>query len=117
MKNPKTQVGGNHYNDMAIQPVTFIMENGISYCQGNVIKYVCRYADKNGIEDLKKAKQYIDFMIKQVEDETPPLGVCKEGECHRDRIQREREAQIELANKIYDNDWRTKERIKLPLSA
>jgi len=97
MTNPETQVGGNHYNDMAIQPVTFIMRNNLGYCQGNVIKYVCRYADKNGVEDLKKAKQYIDFMIKQIEDETPPLGECKTGECHMDRIRREREASIELA--------------------
>lgn len=66
MKNPETQVGGSHYNKMKIQPVTFIMENGLSYAQGNVVKYVCRYADKNGVEDLEKAKQYIDFMIDEV---------------------------------------------------
>lgn len=100
MNNPKTQVGGQHYNDMKIQPVTFIMENDLSYCQGNVIKYVCRYADKNGVEDLKKAKQYIDFMIRQTEDERPVSGVCKTGECHADRIRREREESIEIANKI-----------------
>jgi len=68
MKNPETQVGGSHYNGMAIQPVTFIMENGLSYAQGNVIKYVCRYLDKNGIQDLQKAKQYIDFMINEITD-------------------------------------------------
>ena len=68
MKNPEEQVGGSHYNKMKIQPVTFIMENGLSYAQGNVIKYVCRYADKNGIEDLQKAKQYIDFMINEILD-------------------------------------------------
>ena len=66
MKNPETQVGGSHYNKMKIQPVTFIMENDLSYAQGNVVKYVCRYADKNGIEDLEKAKQYIDFMIDEI---------------------------------------------------
>ena len=68
MENPKTQVGGTHYNRMKIQPVTFIMENGLSYAQGNAIKYICRYADKNGLEDLKKAKQYIDFMINEILD-------------------------------------------------
>lgn len=67
MKNPSTQVGGTHYNKMKIQPVTFIVENELSYCQGNVIKYVCRYADKNGVQDLKKAKQYIDFMIRDLQ--------------------------------------------------
>lgn len=68
MKNPETQVGGNHYNKMAIQPITFIMENNLSYAQGNVIKYVCRYADKNGLQDLKKAQQYIGFMINEILD-------------------------------------------------
>ena len=68
MKNPKEQVGGNHYNNMPIQPVTFIMENGLTYCQGNVIKYVCRYLNKNGVQDLQKAKQYIDFMINELID-------------------------------------------------
>ncbi len=68
MNNPETQVGGSHYNKMAIQPVAFIMANDLSYAQGNVIKYVCRYADKNGVEDLQKAKQYIDFMINEILD-------------------------------------------------
>ena len=66
MNNPKTQIGGRHYNDMAIQPIVFIMENGLSYAQGNVIKYVCRYLDKNGAQDLVKAKQYIDFMLTEL---------------------------------------------------
>lgn len=57
------QVGGNHYKDFAIQPIEFIHKNNLSYIQGNVIKYVCRYRDKNGIEDLKKARHYIDMLI------------------------------------------------------
>ena len=68
MNNPKTQVGGRHYNDMKIQPIVFIMENGLSYAQGNVIKYVCRYLDKNGAQDLVKAKQYIDFMLTELKN-------------------------------------------------
>jgi hypothetical protein len=67
MNNPETQVGGSHYNKMKIQPVTFIMENNLSYAQGNVIKYVCRYMDKDKIQDLRKAKHYIDFMIEELE--------------------------------------------------
>jgi len=58
-----TQVGGNHYRDMKIQPVEFIHANGIPYLEGNVIKYVCRHRNKNGIEDLLKAKHYIDLLI------------------------------------------------------
>jgi hypothetical protein len=66
---PSTQVGGNHYNKLKIQPITYIMANKLSYGQGNVVKYVTRYPDKNGIEDLKKAKQYIDFLIEELENE------------------------------------------------
>ena len=56
------QVGGDHYQ-MKIQPITFIMQNNLSYCVGNIVKYICRYQKKNGKEDLLKARQYIDFIL------------------------------------------------------
>ena len=65
MKNNslETQVGGSHYKNMCIQPVEFIERNNLGFCVGNIIKYVCRYKDKNGVEDLKKARHYIDMLI------------------------------------------------------
>lgn len=57
----------NHYTRFKIEPITFIMENGIGFAPGNVIKYVCRHDAKNGIEDLKKARRYLDMMINQAE--------------------------------------------------
>lgn len=57
------QVGGGHYKTMAIQPVEFCFKNKLNNCQSNIIKYVTRYNTKNGIEDLKKAKHYIDLLI------------------------------------------------------
>lgn len=57
------QVGGNHYKTMAIQPTEFIHKNNLSFLQGNVIKYVSRYKQKNGLEDLQKAKHYIELII------------------------------------------------------
>lgn len=57
------QVGGSHYKNMTIQPVEFIEKNNLGFCAGNVIKYICRYKNKNGIEDLKKARHYIDLLI------------------------------------------------------
>ena len=61
--NPKDrQCAGNHY-DMPIQPIEFILANDLGYCEGNVIKYICRYKRKGGVEDLEKAKHYIDFLI------------------------------------------------------
>lgn len=57
------QEGGSHYKEMAIQPIEFITKNKLGYIEGNVIKYICRHQNKNGIEDLKKAKHYIDLLI------------------------------------------------------
>lgn len=59
------QVGGDHYKNLKIQPVEYIMANGLNYCEGNVIKYVTRYKQKGGIIDLEKAKHYIDLLIEQ----------------------------------------------------
>ena len=57
------QVGGDHYKDLPIQPVEFIHANAIGYFEGNVIKYVSRWRNKNGIADLEKAKHYIELLI------------------------------------------------------
>ena len=59
----ETQVGGNHYKDLKIQPIEFIHANNIPFCEANAIKYLCRWRNKNGIEDLKKARHYIDLLI------------------------------------------------------
>jgi hypothetical protein len=61
------QVGGDHYSKYAIQPTQYIIANGLGFCQGNVVKYVTRYKDKGGIDDLKKARHYIDMLITQEE--------------------------------------------------
>jgi hypothetical protein len=57
------QVGGGHYAKYAIQPLEFIVKNNIGFLEGNVIKYVVRWKDKAGIEDLKKARHYLDMLI------------------------------------------------------
>ena len=57
------QVGGSHYKKFKIQPTEFLQANQIPHCEANVIKYVCRHKDKGGIQDLKKAKHYIDLLI------------------------------------------------------
>ena len=63
MSSLDMQVGGNHYKDMAIQPVEFIMQNGIGLMEGNAIKYLSRWRSKGGVEDLKKARHYLDMLI------------------------------------------------------
>lgn len=57
------QPGGTHYKQMAIQPVQYIHANGLGYCEANIVKYVSRWRDKNGLEDLLKARHYIDLLI------------------------------------------------------
>lgn len=57
------QIGGDHYKNMAIQPIEFIHANKLGFIEGNVIKYTCRWAAKGGIQDLDKARHYIDMLI------------------------------------------------------
>lgn len=58
-----TQVGGDHYKSMAIQPVEYIHKNGIGFAEGCVIKYVSRWRQKGGVEDLQKAKHFLELLI------------------------------------------------------
>lgn len=59
------QVGGDHYKDQGIQPWEVIEANNLDFWEGNAIKYIMRYKNKNGVEDLKKAKHYIDYLIER----------------------------------------------------
>lgn len=58
-----TQIGGGHYKDLAIQPMELSLKNNLNAAQHTAIKYIMRYRDKNGLEDLKKAKHTIDLLI------------------------------------------------------
>jgi hypothetical protein len=58
-----TQVAGSHYKDMPIQPVEFIHANALGYFEGNVIKYISRWRKKGGMDDLRKAKHYVELLI------------------------------------------------------
>lgn len=59
----KEQVGGSHYTTQKIQPIDYILENDLGFCEGNVVKYVSRHKKKNGAEDIKKAIQYLQFIL------------------------------------------------------
>ena len=63
----ETQVGGDHYKDMQIQPIEYILKNNLGYCEANVVKYISRWQSKNGIEDLRKARHYIDLLIDSID--------------------------------------------------
>ena len=55
--------GGDHYVKMPIQPVTYIHANDLGFCEGNVVKYVTRWRNKGGLEDLRKAIHYLELLI------------------------------------------------------
>ena len=66
MSNPyDKQVGGSHYQKMKIQPAEFINKNEMKFAEGNAIKYICRHINKGGLQDLQKAKHYIDMIIER----------------------------------------------------
>ena len=69
----REQIGGTHYSDLAIEPIDFITANNLGFCEGNIVKYIVRWKAKNGIEDLKKARWYIDFLIESIENETDKI--------------------------------------------
>jgi hypothetical protein len=66
MKALKEQIGGEHYKSLSIQPIEFITANNIPFIEGNVIKYVCRHKQKNGIQDIDKAIHYLN-LLKELE--------------------------------------------------
>ena len=57
------QVAGSHYSDKEIQPWDYIYANNLCYFTGNCVKYVSRWRDKGGINDLKKAIHYLEKLI------------------------------------------------------
>ena len=57
------QIAGDHYKKKAIQPWDYIIANDLGYLEGNVVKYVSRWKNKNGIEDLKKAQHYLAKLL------------------------------------------------------
>lgn len=58
----------DYYKRGKIEVWDFIADQGLGYFAGNVVKYVCRYKGKNGVEDLKKARAYIDKLISITEN-------------------------------------------------
>jgi len=58
------QVGGDHYKDCNIQPLEYGYANSLSICEHAVVKYITRHKKKGQIEDLRKAKHYVELEAK-----------------------------------------------------
>jgi Protein of unknwon function (DUF3310) len=63
MRANDIQVGGNHYKDNAIQPWDYIIANNLGYLEGNVVKYITRWRQKGGVDDLRKVMHYAQKLI------------------------------------------------------
>ena len=61
----KNQIGGNHYQDLVIQPTDYIIKNNIPFAEGNVIKYVSRHKQKGKEQDIKKAIHYLSMILEK----------------------------------------------------
>lgn len=57
------QVGGSHYKNMRIQPIEYCEANELGACESAIVKYITRWREKGGHEDLRKIKHYVDLLI------------------------------------------------------
>lgn len=78
MKSTDYQVAGSHYQKLKIQPIEYILANKMPFCEGAIIKYISRWKDKGGVEDLRKIKQFCDFLIEEEEQNQAPLTAMDE---------------------------------------
>lgn len=67
----KMQVGGDHYKNMAIQPIEYITKANLNFIQGCIVKYAARFKNKNGLEDIKKIVHYGQLGFDLYRDEKP----------------------------------------------
>lgn len=76
------QVGGEHYKKLVIQPIEYIHLNDIGFIEGSVIKYVTRWRDKGGLEDIKKAIHYLHMLLEfEGESNLHVADECGPAEC------------------------------------
>lgn len=62
-KPSQLQVGGKHYKDMKIQPVVYNHANNLPFIEGSIVKYISRWREKGGIQDLRKIQHFVDLLI------------------------------------------------------
>ena len=64
-----SQVDGDHYTSMKIQPAEFINENNLQFAEGNAIKYICRHQKKGKRKDIEKAIHYLEMILERDYDD------------------------------------------------
>lgn len=69
-------IGGTHYSKLAIQPTEFCMRNGLDFCIGSILKYLTRWRSKNGLEDIRKARHFVEIREAFPHDIHPPRQIA-----------------------------------------
>ena len=59
----KLQIGGDHYKNLPIQPIEYIVKNGLGWLEGNAIKYITRHKQKGEKSDIEKAIHYLQILL------------------------------------------------------
>lgn len=73
------QIGGTHYKQFKIQPIEYVLANGLGFVEGSVIKYISRWRNKGGVADLEKAKHFIEMLIEHEKQQAQtPLASTEE---------------------------------------
>lgn len=57
------QIGGDHYKHMMIQPLEYALANNLGVCEHAVVKYISRWRDKGGVDDLRKVIHYAEILV------------------------------------------------------
>lgn len=70
----KSQVGGDHYKSLKIQPIEYITANNLGWCEGNIVKYITRWKQKNGLADIDKVIHYAQLLKKLDSENGKPTG-------------------------------------------
>jgi Protein of unknwon function (DUF3310) len=73
-----TQIGGDHYRNLKIQPVEYIHANNLPFIEGCIVKYATRWREKGGVKDLEKIKHFVDLLI-ELEFRSPQAPVTSHG--------------------------------------
>ena len=68
MKASDKQVGGEHYKDLAIQPIHYIRKNNLGWYEGNIVKYITRHAAKGGRKDIEKVIHYAELLLEEYDN-------------------------------------------------
>lgn len=81
MSNPyERQEAGTHYVNMGMQPFHFAMVNGWDAGAFSILKYLSRHRSKNGLEDLKKARHFVELRQAEIGHALRPFNFVSMGE-------------------------------------